>query len=40
MLQCKVDEIVKKLPNVFGIPDDILVAGYDTDVKDHDEMLQ
>ena len=28
------------MPNVFGIEDDILVAGYNTDGKDHDEMVQ
>ena len=36
----KVDEIFKNVPNVFGIADDILVAGYDIDGKDHDKMLQ
>ena len=35
----KIDEICKKLPNVFGIADDILVAGYDIDGKDHDDAL-
>ena len=29
MLQRKIDEIFKDLPNVFGISDDILVVGYD-----------
>ena len=28
------------MPNVFGIADDILVAGYDTDGKDHDDTVQ
>ena len=28
------------MPNVFDIADDILVAGYDTDAKDHDDMVQ
>ena len=30
----------KKLPNVFGMADDILVVGYESDGKDHDKMLQ
>ena len=25
MFQCKTDEIYQKLPNVFGLPDDILI---------------
>ena len=33
------NEIFQNLPNVFGIVDDILVVGYYTDEKDHDEML-
>ena len=40
MFQCKINEIFKYLPYVFGIADDILVVGYDTDGKDHNEMLQ
>ena len=40
MFQHKTGEIFKILPDVFGIADDILVVGYDTDGKDHDEMLQ
>ena len=39
MFLCKIDEMFKNSPNVFGIADDILVVGYDTDGKDHDEML-
>ena len=39
MFQRKVDEIFKDMPNVFGIADDILVAGYEADGKDHDEMV-
>ena len=35
----KIDEIFKDLPNVFGIADDILVVGYDSDGNDHYEML-
>ena len=30
---------LKNLPNAFGIADDFLVVGYDSDGKDHDEML-
>ena len=30
MDQHKVNEILKNLPNVFGIEDDMLVVGYDT----------
>ena len=40
MFQHKINKILKKLPNVFGIVDDIVVVVYDTDGKDHDEMLQ
>ena len=40
MFQRKIDKIVKELPNVFGIADDILVVGYEADGKDHDELLQ
>ena len=36
MFQRKSDEIVKDLPNVFGIVDDILVTGYEADCKDLD----
>ena len=39
MFQHNISEILKNLPNVFGIPDDILVVGYNTDGKGHDEML-
>ena len=37
MFHWKIDE---KFKNVFDIADGILVVGYDTDGKDHDEMLQ
>ena len=39
MFQRDVDEIFKDLQNVFGIADDILVAGYAADGKDHDETV-
>ena len=31
MFQHKIDEILKKLPNVFGIADDILIVGYNAE---------
>ena len=37
IFQRKIDEIVKDLPNVFGIVDDILVVGFDSDGKDHND---
>ena len=39
MFQRKIDEILKDVPNVFGITDDILVAGYEADGRDHDETV-
>ena len=38
MFQWKKDKIFKDLPNVFGIADDILVYGYDSDGNDHDTL--
>ena len=32
----RLDEIFKDMPTVFGIADDILVAGYEADGRDHD----
>ena len=40
MFQCKIDEIFKELPNLFGIADDILIVGYDADGKDYDRLLK
>ena len=40
MFQQKIDEIFNDMPNEFGTADDILVAGYDTDGKHHDDMVQ
>ena len=40
MFQRKIDEIFIDMPNVFGITDDILVAGYGADDRDHDETVQ
>ena len=36
----KIDEIFKDMPNLFGIADDILVAVYKADGRDHDETVQ
>ena len=36
----KKDKIFEDLPNVFGIPDDILVVGYDSDGKEHDDTMK
>ena len=33
MFQAKINKILKGLPNVFGIADDILIVGYDTDTE-------
>ena len=33
------DKLMKYLPNVSGIADDILVVGYSSNGKDHDETL-
>ena len=38
MFPWKINEIFKNLPYVFGFADDILVVGYDSDNKGHDEM--
>ena len=35
----KNDKILKDLPNLFGIADDILVVGYDVDGKDHEDTI-
>ena len=39
MFQHKINKLFKKLPNVYGNADDILVVGYDVDGKEHEEML-
>ena len=39
MFQSIIDEMFQDMPNVFGILDDILVAGYETDGKDHDKTV-
>ena len=35
MLQKKIYELFIDIPNVFGIADDILIAGFDADCRDH-----
>ena len=40
MFQRKIDEIFRDMPNVFGIADYILAAGYEADGRDHDETVQ
>ena len=39
MFQKKIDEIIKNIPNVFGIAGDILIVGYEADDKDHDKTV-
>ena len=36
----KIDEIFKDMPNVCGIANDILVAGYEAGGRDHDKTVQ
>ena len=40
MFQKKIDELFIGMPNLFGIADDILIAGFDEWGKDHDETLE
>ena len=40
MFQCKIVEILKNLPNIFGILDDHLILGYDEDGHDLDTVLR
>ena len=39
-LQWKIDEIFKDWPNLFGIANDILVLGHDSDGRNHDNTSQ
>ena len=39
MLQGKIDDLFKELPNLSGIADDILILGYDNNGADHDGKL-
>ena len=36
MSQEKIDNLFSVMPNVIGIADDILIAGFDEQCKDHD----
>ena len=40
MFHRKIDKTFKDIPNILGIADDILVVGYDSDCKDHNDALQ
>ena len=40
MFQLKINEILRGLPNVFGIADDILIVKYDADGRDLDMTLR
>ena len=40
MFQKKKDEVLSGMSNVFGIADDILIAVFDKQWKDHDETLE
>ena len=40
MLQKKIGELFKDLPNAFSKADDISVVGYDADDRDHDKTLK
>ena len=39
MFQKKTDKLFNGMPNAFGTADDILIAGFNEQVKDHDAML-
>ena len=39
MFQKKIDESFSRMPNAFGIADDILIAGLDEQGCDHDSTL-
>ena len=40
MFQKKKDKLFSDTPNVCGIADDILLAGFDADTRDHDKRLE
>ena len=40
MFEKKVDKLFNNIPNVFGISNDILIAGFDEEGSDHDKMLK
>ena len=39
MFQRKIDDIFKDHPNVYGTTEDVVVAGYEADGKDHEETV-
>ena len=39
MFQKKINKLFSSMPNVFSIADDILIAGFDEQGKDHNETL-
>ena len=40
MFPKKIEELFNDISNVFGITDDILIAGFHADEKDHDARLE
>ena len=40
MFQKKIDRLFNDIPNVFGIADYILIAGFDANGKNHDKRLE
>ena len=40
IIKKKIGQLFNDIPNVFGIADDILFAGFDADGRDHDASLQ
>ena len=39
MLKKKIDELFHRIPNVFGITDDILIVGFDELGRNHNETV-
>ena len=40
MVNKNIDKLLNDIPNVFGITDDILIAGFDADGRNHVERLE
>ena len=40
IFQREIDKLFNDIPNVFGVADDILIAGFDGDGRDHDLSLE
>ena len=40
MFQKRIDELFRGMPNVFGIADDILIAGFNEQGRDHDAVVE